>query len=208
MFQPVFSTIVDEITFGQNPVGMMGNTKIGSAVPDVNNTFGVTRLMEGMVALAMSALLFAVRVGIGEFKFPASFACLNEAIGVNGNRIQSIALQNRMNGVIQTITDNVQIDIELANGFGKPGEKRIDMDLFQAVVEFIKTGIQQSNLTAHAFSGAYFSCYPVIFHLFVTIHAKTLQQGVGYIAGADGIVEVAQYKRLCRFTSQCGNRNR
>ena len=72
-------------------------------------------------------------------------------IGIDGDGFQPVTLQNCINGVIQTVTDDVQVNIVFFNSFYELRKKRVYRDLIQAIVQFVKTGIQKANLATHAF---------------------------------------------------------
>ena len=163
------------------------------------------RLLPGMNAFAVPALFLAVGTFIRKLKLPASFAGLDQPIGINGNGCQTITLQDGVNCIVEAVTYDMQVNIVLLDGFYELGKIRIDRDLFQAIVQFVKAGIQKRDLAAHAFFRADFTGNPVVFQFLMAGHTKTLQQGIRNIAGTDGIVEIAQNEWSCHFATQYAN---
>lgn len=133
MVQLVLAAIIDQIAFCKYPVCLVWNAIIGSTIAYINNPALLTGLLPCMDALAVSAFFLAVCTFVRKIQLPVSFTCLNQMIGIDGDGFQPVTLQNCINGVIQTVTDDVQVNIVFFNGFYELRKKRVYRDLIQAI---------------------------------------------------------------------------
>ena len=101
-------------------------------------------------AFARAAIAGTSRIRVGRLKGQTTWPVSDQTVGRHWQMIQTMTLENTMNGEIDAIADDLDGKPECLGAFHECRESRVDIDRVQMIDERCLIDVQQGNLALHA----------------------------------------------------------